>query len=100
MKQEIEQVVAGGAGSIEKPIEQECSVQHRPDHVIKMSNKRVPPVEMGVDKNCIEVVVLKGAAKSAGVGSRGNRNEKSTDEQGAHREAIHGVVILHRALMV
>ena len=100
MEQQIQQMVAGGAVSVERPVEKECGIQQRPDHVIEMANERFPAIKVRVDENRIKVVVLKGTAKRTGVGSRGNRDESATDEQGAHREAIHGVVILHRALMV
>lgn len=68
--------------------------------MIEMADKRLPPVEMGVNENCIEVVILKGAAKGTDVCSHGDHDEKGTQEQGTSREAVHGVVILYRALIV
>lgn len=100
MQQQVEQVVAGGTVSIEDPIEKKCGVEQRPDHVIKVTDKRVPPVEMRVYENRIEVVVLKGAAKGTGISSRGKRDENGIDEQGSNREAIHAIVILQRAVTV
>jgi hypothetical protein len=55
---------------------------------------------MRVDENRGEVVILEVAVNGTGVSSHGDRDEKDTQEQGTSREAIHGVVILHRALMV
>ena len=100
VKQQIQQMVAGRAVSIERLVEKECGVQQRPDHVIEMADKRLPSGEMGVDENREEVVILKGAVKGTGVSSHGKRDENGGDEPGANHEAIHGVVILHRALMV
>jgi hypothetical protein len=68
--------------------------------VIEMTDKRLPPIEMRVDENRGEVVILEVAVNGTGVSSHGDRDEKDTQEQGTSREAIHGVVILYRALMV
>jgi hypothetical protein len=100
VKQQIQDVVAGRTVPIEGSIEEKRAVQDRPDHVIEMADKRVPPVEMGVDENREEVIVLKVALKGTNVGGHSDHDEKNLQEPGAHHEAIHGVVILHRALMV
>ena len=100
MEQQIQQMVAGCARSVERPIEKECGIQQRPDHVIEMTDKRLPPIEMRVDENRGEVVILKGAVKGTGVSGRSNGDKKGTPVSRTNREAIHGVVILHRALMV
>lgn len=68
--------------------------------MIEMAEKRVPSGEMGVNENRIEVVILKGTAKRTGVSGHSNHDENGTDERGAHREAIHAIVILQRALIV
>lgn len=69
MEQQIQQMVTGGAVSIKRPVEKECGVQQRPDHVIEIADKRLPSVEMGVDENRIEVVVLKGALEGEQISS-------------------------------
>jgi hypothetical protein len=100
VEQQIQQMVAACACSVKRPIEKECGVQNRPDYVIEMTDKSLPPIEMRVDENRGEVVILEVAVNGTGVSSHGDRDEKDTQERGTSREAIHGVVILHRALMV
>lgn len=100
MQQQIQQVVAGGAILVQEPIQQEGSMQHRPHHVIQMADKRLPMFEMGVDENCEEIIILKRAAKGAGKGRCGQRNEKDAQGQRPNREAIHAIVILQRASIV
>ena len=80
MEEQIQEMVARGVLSIDRSIDKECGVQHWPHHVIEVADKRVPPAEMGVHKNCEGVVVLKVAAKGTGVNSHGNRDEKGIQD--------------------
>ena len=100
MEQQIQQMVAGRTVPIEGSIEEKRAVQDRPDHMIEMADECIPSVEMRIDENREQVVILKSAVKGTSVGGHGDRDEKGRQEQGTSREAIHGVVILHRTLRV
>jgi len=68
--------------------------------MIQVADEGRPSVEVGIFENRRGVIELEVAVNDTGIGDHGDREEKGTAEQWANRETIHGVVILHRALMV
>lgn len=100
MKQEIQQVVAGGIMSIDRPVEKEGAIQHRSHHMVEMTDKGCCAIEMRIEENRKDVVVLEITAKGPRIDAGGDHDEQKTDERWAHEEPFHGFLILHRALMV
>jgi hypothetical protein len=100
MKQEIQEVVAGGIMSIDRPVEKEGAIQHRSHHMVEMTDKGCRAIEMGVEENRKDVVVLEVTAKGSRIDAGGDHDEQETDKRWADEEPFHGVLILHRALMV
>ncbi len=59
MEQQIEQMIPCGGGVEETAIDKEGRVEYRPDHVIEMTDKRLPAVEMRIGKNRRAIVEVK-----------------------------------------
>ena len=48
VEQNIQNMIAGDCFLVERAIDEEGQVQERSDHMIEVTNKRVPLIEMGV----------------------------------------------------
>jgi hypothetical protein len=65
-----------------------------------MADKRLPVLKMRIDENREKIIILKRAAKGAGIGPAGQCDKKDAGDERSTRETIHAMVILQRAVMV
>ena len=68
--------------------------------MVEMTDKCCCAIEMRIEENRKDVVVLEVTGKGSRIDAGGDHDEKETYERWAHEEPFHGVLILHRALMV
>ena len=71
--------------TIEPPIHEKGGIQHRPDHVIEVADEGLPLLEMGILKDCREIVELKVPFESISMRSEGGRDQQYRHDEVTER---------------